>query len=55
MPEVAALCQRLREIFGLVVDDSAANLKLARLLLGTEGYHVRTAEHAPGAEGRPVV
>ena len=33
----------------LVVDDNALNLKLARLLLGTEGYQVRTAEHAPAA------
>jgi CheY-like chemotaxis protein len=33
----------------LVIDDNALNLKLARLLLGTEGYQVRTAEHAPAA------
>lgn len=33
----------------LVIDDNTLNLKLARLLLGTEGYHVRTAEHAAAA------
>ncbi len=33
----------------LVVDDNPLNLKLARLLLGTESYQVRTAEHAPAA------
>ncbi len=33
----------------LVVDDNPLNLKLARLLLGTENYQVRTAEHAPAA------
>jgi CheY-like chemotaxis protein len=32
-----------------VVDDNALNLKLARLLLSTEGYQVRTAEQAPAA------
>ena len=30
----------------LVVDDNPLNLKLARLLLAAEGYHVRTAEDA---------
>ena len=33
----------------LVVDDNALNLKLARLLLGMEGYQVRTAETAAAA------
>ena len=33
----------------LVVDDNPLNLKLARLLLDTESYQVRTAEHAPAA------
>ena len=33
----------------LVVDDNPLNLKLARLLLDTENYDVRTAEHAPAA------
>ena len=33
----------------LVVDDNPLNLKLARLLLGTESYQVRTAEHAAAA------
>jgi CheY-like chemotaxis protein len=33
----------------LVVDDNALNLKLARLLLGMEGYQVRTAERATAA------
>ena len=31
----------------LVVDDNAANLKLAKVLLLTEGYVVRTASDAP--------
>jgi CheY-like chemotaxis protein len=30
----------------LIVDDNAANLKLARVLLAGEGYHVRTATDA---------
>ena len=33
----------------LVVDDNALNLKLVRLLLGMEGYQVRTAERATAA------
>ncbi len=33
----------------LVVDDNPMNLKLARLLLGTEGYEVRTAGRAEEA------
>ena len=33
----------------LVVDDNPLNLKLARLLLATENYDVRTAEHAAAA------
>ncbi|MDP2999420.1 MAG: response regulator [Bryobacterales bacterium] len=33
----------------LVVDDNPLNLKLARLLLATENYEVRTAEHAAAA------
>src|SRR5580658_9580010 len=33
----------------LIVDDSAANLKLARVLLEREGYAVRTAADAEGA------
>ena len=33
----------------LVVDDNPLNLKLARLLLDTESYEVRTAEHARAA------
>jgi CheY-like chemotaxis protein len=33
----------------LVVDDNAANLKLARVLLQSEGYEVRTAPDAEGA------
>jgi two-component system, cell cycle response regulator DivK len=33
----------------LIVDDNAANLKLARVLLSAEGYSVRTAEHAEEA------
>lgn len=33
----------------LVVDDNPLNLKLARLLLATEDYQVRTAEHATAA------
>ncbi len=33
----------------LVVDDNLLNLKLARLLLATENYEVRTAEHAAAA------
>ena len=33
----------------LVVDDNPLNLKLARLLLSTERYEVRTAEHATAA------
>ena len=33
----------------LVVDDNPLNLKLARLLLATENYQVRTAEHAAAA------
>ena len=33
----------------LVVDDNALTLKLARLLLGMEGYQVRTAERATAA------
>ena len=33
----------------LVVDDNAANLKLARVLLQTEGYVVRTAVDADQA------
>ncbi len=33
----------------LVVDDNPLNLKLARLLLASEGYDVRTAERAENA------
>lgn len=33
----------------LIVDDNAANLKLARLLLAHEGYEVRTAVDAEAA------
>lgn len=33
----------------LIVDDNASNLKLLRLMLETEGYLVRTAEHAYAA------
>jgi len=33
----------------LIVDDNASNLKLLRVLLETEGYAVRTAEHAYAA------
>jgi CheY-like chemotaxis protein len=33
----------------LIVDDNAANLKLARVLLATEGYEVRTAMDAEDA------
>jgi CheY-like chemotaxis protein len=33
----------------LIVDDNAANLKLARLVLATEGYDVRTAQDATEA------
>lgn len=33
----------------LIVDDNATNLKLARVLLASEGYEVRTAEDAPQA------
>jgi len=33
----------------LIVDDNASNLKLLRVLLETEGYVVRTAEHAYAA------
>jgi CheY-like chemotaxis protein len=33
----------------LIVDDNAANLKLARILLATEGYDVRTASEATEA------
>jgi two-component system cell cycle response regulator len=33
----------------LVVDDNPANLKLARVLLGSEGYDVRTASDAEEA------
>jgi two-component system, cell cycle response regulator DivK len=33
----------------LIVDDNAANLKLARVLLQSEGYEVRTAEDAEDA------
>ena len=33
----------------LVVDDNPLNLKLARLLLASENYEVRTAEHAAAA------
>ena len=33
----------------LVVDDNPLNLKLARLLLASEGYHVSTAEQAESA------
>lgn len=34
----------------LIVDDNPANLKLARVLLVTEGYRVRTAEDAEEAQ-----
>lgn len=33
----------------LIVDDNAANLKLAKVLLTAEGYHVRTAADAEQA------
>jgi len=33
----------------LIVDDNATNLKLARVLLRSEGYEVRTAADAEGA------
>jgi CheY-like chemotaxis protein len=33
----------------LIVDDNAANLKLARVILASEGYEVRTAGDAGGA------
>lgn len=33
----------------LIVDDNASNLKLMRVLLESEGYQVRTAEHAYAA------
>lgn len=33
----------------LIVDDNAANLKLARVVLATAGYEVRTAEDAAAA------
>ena len=33
----------------LIVDDNASNLKLLRVLLETEGFAVRTAEHAYAA------
>jgi CheY-like chemotaxis protein len=33
----------------LIVDDNPANLKLARVLLSSEGYDVRTAAHAEEA------
>jgi two-component system cell cycle response regulator DivK len=33
----------------LIVDDNAANLKLARVLLASEGYEVRTAADAEDA------
>ena len=35
----------------LIVDDNPLNLKLARVLLTTEGYEVRTAAHAAEALG----
>ena len=35
----------------LVVDDNAQNLKLARVLLQSEGYEVRTAVNAADARG----
>src|SRR5207249_1796806 len=35
----------------LIVDDNPVNLKLARVLLATEGYEVRTAAHAAEALG----
>jgi two-component system cell cycle response regulator DivK len=35
----------------LVVDDNAANLKLASIVLGEEGYEVRTASDAQEALG----
>ena len=35
----------------LIVDDNPTNLKLARILLGGEGYDVRTAESAVEALG----
>lgn len=33
----------------LIVDDNASNLKLLRVLLETEGYQIRTAEHGYAA------
>jgi CheY-like chemotaxis protein len=33
----------------LIVDDNPQNLKLARVLLGSEGYEVKTAVHAEDA------
>lgn len=33
----------------LIIDDNATNLKLARILIGSEGFDVRTAENAEAA------
>ena len=41
--------QIIQESRILIVDDSAANLKLARVLLEREGYAVRTAADAESA------